>query len=153
MTDGGDGVLGMVHSELAKATISRKNKISMKGKIHSDATRKKISANRTGVAPTLTTAQRAAKRALMLGNKRCLGHRHTDEARAKIAAASIGRTLSEDARSRISAARKGKPLSDEHRARLSASHLGKVSGNKGVTWSEETRAKHTSRHAKKKEVA
>jgi group I intron endonuclease len=123
MTDGGEGTLGCIPSEESRRKMSLK---------------------------VISEEQKRAVAAASKGNKHALGYRHTAEARAKIAAAGIGCRISEDGRARISAARKGKPLSAEHCAKLSASHVGKVSGNKGVKWSEETRAKHAARHAARK---
>ena len=69
------------------------------------------------------------------------GKHHTDETRAKISAAMLGKHLSEETRAKLSAANRGdknpmygKNFSEEHRAKLSAVHIGKH-------LSEETRAK------------
>ena len=151
MTDGGDGTLGLRHSEAAKKTISEKNKLSMRG-------------NKNFAGHKLSPEHRAKLLAVNLGKPKSdevkaklsaknKGRKHTAEATAKIAAAGLGRTQSDYAKACISVARKGKPLSTEHRAKLSAAHIGKISGNKGVTWSATTRAKHEARHTKAKEAA
>mgnify|MGYP001575521473 CR=1 FL=1 len=61
------------------------------------------------------------------------GAPHSPETRAKIGAASKGKTLSFEHRARIGAAQKGKTLSPEHRAKIRLARIGK-------THSPETRA-------------
>ena len=82
---------------------------------HSEETKQKISASRTG-------------------NPKCLGKKpsgfhHSEETKRKISESRkgkcLGHAVSDDARRRIGEARRGKPLSAEHRAKLSAAHKGK----------------------------
>jgi hypothetical protein len=63
------------------------------------------------------------------------------EARAKNSAAQKGKTISEKQRLQISLVHRGKILSNETKQKLSNSHLGKIAWNKGIKWSEETKAK------------
>lgn len=74
------------------------------------------------------------------GNSFGVGYRHTDEAKAKIAASSTGRIFSEERRAKIGATKVGnkynvgRPCSPERRAKISQSNMGK-------TKSPETRGK------------
>ena len=52
------------------------------------------------------------------------GHRHSEDARRRIGAAWVGRSVSVEHRKRIAAAHRGKALSSEHRRKLSARKTG-----------------------------
>ena len=52
------------------------------------------------------------------GGEGAKGHRHSEEAKAKMSAASKGRSKSEEHKAKLSAARKGKPLSEERKAAM-----------------------------------
>lgn len=53
------------------------------------------------------------------------GSRHTEESKAKVSAANIGRSHTEEAKSNMSKAQKGKTLSAEHKQKLSDGQVGK----------------------------
>lgn len=79
-----------------------------------------------------------------IGNKGCLGYKHTDEARAKISASKIGKPCvghaqSEEAKEKISAAHRGRKHTEESRANMSAAH-------KGKPWSEARMKAYLSSH-------
>ena len=81
------------------------------------------------------------------GGEGFLGHRHTSEHRAKIAASLRGQKRSPETRARMSAAMKGKPKSEAHKLALShkvvsAETRAKFSAvHKGKVMSAESRAK------------
>jgi len=114
MTDGGDGVIGFIHSVEARAKMSAANL----GRVHSLEHRAKI-------------------RVAQLGNKRSpetrakisaagLGRVQSPEHRTKIGAGHLGIKPSLEARAKMSAAGLGKPKSPEHRAKIGAAHKGRV---------------------------
>lgn len=73
--------------------------------------------------------EREARRQRMLGNKHLLGHKHSEETKAKLRKASTGRPASELCKQKsserlrlqnqINPPRKGKKCSEEHRRKLS----------------------------------
>ena len=65
----------------------------------------------------------------------------SDETRAKIGAASLGRSPSPETRSKIAESNRGKIISPETRAKLSAINTGKPSHSIGYNPSQETREK------------
>ena len=103
-------------------------------------------------------------RAANLGNKHCLGYKHSqetrvrmslsmtgkkrtkpfpqvsEETRLKLSIAGMGRRLSEDAKQKIRASKLGKPRSEETKQKLRVANLGKKA-------SEETRLKMRLAHA------
>ena len=85
------------------------------------------------------------RRLHLQGNTNMLGKHHTDEAKAKMAAAMKGRKLSAEHKAKIAAANKGKLkgkyLSDQAKAKLSEALKGKPTWMKGKHHSEEARAK------------
>ena len=77
-------------------------------------------------------------------NQRPYDRRHSEAARAKIGAASRGRTLTPESRAKIGAARRGKPLSAEHRAKIGSASVRRAAtppSFRGKKHSAETRAK------------
>lgn len=104
-----------------------------------------------------TSATKAKMSLASRGNNRGVGYKHTNEAKAKIAAALTGRIQSDKSIERIASLYRGKKLSKEHCEKLSASHKGNVpslktreklslamTGNKyalGYKHTAETRAK------------
>jgi hypothetical protein len=65
------------------------------------------------------------------------GHRHTDETKAKMAAAKRGKSMPSETRAKISAAHRGNKCSAETRAKMSAAkrgkrHLGRELGSVGI---------------------
>jgi group I intron endonuclease len=124
LTDGGEGVLGMKHSEEARARMSltRKGRPSpTKGKSPSLETRRKISQSLTGRKQSEETARKHAQI--------WLGRRHTKESIQK-----------------MSASKRGKPFSAEHRKNLSLSHRGERPSRRGIKASEETKRKLSLAH-------
>lgn len=73
----------------------------------SDETRKKMSDN-------------------MIGNKRSLGNKQSEETIQKRIASTTGKKRSEEVRRKMSKAKAGIKLSDEHKKKLSISHKGKI---------------------------
>jgi hypothetical protein len=128
MTDGGDGVLGLIFSDEAKRKIGEGNK----NKVQSDEAKRKI-----GLASK--------------GNKYCLGKPRSEEVKRKISEGLKGRICSEETRRKIGLAHKGKFVSEEVRKKLSESHKGYVHteeqkrknglAHRGMKRSEETKRK------------
>ena len=106
-------MFGKVHSDESRVKISANHAHSMKGKTLSEETKAKISANH--------------------GMK---GKHHTDEAKAKISINNVGM--------------KGKPHTDETKAKMSEANKGRVSPNKGKIRSPETIAKQKATRLKNK---
>lgn len=87
-----------------------------------------------------------------------LGKKQSPEAVAKRIAPLVGRKQPRDAVEAAANKRRGKKLSDEHKAKLSAAHIGKVvslearaalsAANKGKPWSESRRAAEDARKAR-----
>lgn len=155
-TDGGDGASGYTHTLEACAKMSAANKARPPA---SAETRAKISAagrGRTATAETIMKMRRsrlgqifsAETRAKISTSVKALPL-ISEVTRAKLSAASTGKTHTQESRAKISIANKGKPFSLEHRAKISAAAM----GNKrslGRVCSEETRAKiSASRRGKK----
>ena len=128
LTDGGDGISGVHHSEETKAAIAA----ALMGNRHSfgikrtDETRAKMSAallgnQRTlGYKPTAETLKKMS--AVQMGNRNTLGYKHTVEARVKMSASRKGITLTDEARANISAANKGRIITDEARRKMRDAH-------------------------------
>lgn len=100
MTNGGDGNLGIKHSEeaLRKISESSKNRIGYwNGKKMSDEARKRMSNSKSGkpiphlVGREITKGERVALVNRNKGNKHRLGIKHTERARAKISQSRMGR--------------------------------------------------------------
>ena len=74
-----------------------------------------------------------------------LGYKHTDEARANMSAAFMGRNkgvpLSDETKAKQSAALTGRKLSEETKRKISESHMGMSSPMKGIPRTEEVREK------------
>lgn len=88
-----------------------------------------------------STEHRAKLSKALKGNKRMLGHKHTEETKLKMSIARTGKPPNalgyhhtEEAKKRISLSKKGKPRSEETKRKLSEA-------NKGHVPSEETRKK------------
>ena len=123
IADGGQGNLGLHHSEETKRKLSKANK----GKHLSEETRKKIS--------------KALK-----GKK---AYEMTEETKIKISEALKGREgnhFSEESKKKISEALKGRHLTEETRRKISKALKGKISNRKGCKLSEETRRKMSESH-------
>jgi hypothetical protein len=108
MTDGGEGISGLVHSDEARAAISA----ARTGKKATPETRAKISeANKNRV---YTPEARANNAAAQKGKKK------TPEHIAAVSAALMGKKLTKEHIAKLSAAKTGKHHSAETRAKMSA---------------------------------
>lgn len=98
-----------------------------RGRIHSDASRAKMSADRRGKKLGPWSAENSAKHsARQLGKKR--GPQKTEQVAARIAV-HLGAKRSDETRAKMSAARKGKtfgPHSPERREKIAAAQRGRV---------------------------
>jgi group I intron endonuclease len=103
---GGEGRTGPM-SEAHKQALSRANKGQGLGR----------------KGPPLSEAHKQRLREVNLGNKNFFGKRHTEEARAKLRAASVGRKPP---------GRTGHTLSEETREKIRASLKGRASPRKGI---------------------
>jgi hypothetical protein len=113
ITDGGDGVSGLLHSEETRAIIRAKRKLQKIS--HSPDTIEKIA---------------AAQRGRLKGPNpehsiRLMGRKLTDEHKAKIAASHTGMKRSDEARAAMSEAQRGRTVGDEARANMAAAQRGK----------------------------
>ena len=129
LTEGGDGVSGLKHTDEAKAKMGRANLGSKRwlGKHHSEDSKVKISLAR-------------------LGNTNCLGRKLSEETKAKISIAHLGIKSSAEIRAKLSAAQMG-----NKNAIGNTNCLGRMvsketkhkmgSGNRGRRFSEKTKAK------------
>jgi len=108
MTDGGEGIVGLVRSAEHRANLSA----SGMGHTVSEETRDKLRAANLGKIPSPDTL---AKRSTALR-----GRVFSAEHRAKLSAALLGRTLTPEHCANLSAATSGRTLTAEHRANISA---------------------------------
>jgi group I intron endonuclease len=92
LTEGGDGSFGFRHSE--------EHKQSMRGRPFSQETRQKMSRLHKG--KTISAEQRRTVSEKMRGNKHLLGHRHSEETRAKLSIAGRKRIVTEEMRAKLS---------------------------------------------------
>lgn len=131
LTDGGEGVTGLVFSAESKEKMAA----AKRGKnISSDHIKKVADAlrGRKRTAESMAGARKALIGRVVSQETRekirasLVGSKHTDEARAKISAAGTGRKHSEESKEKMRAARLGKPLTAEHREKLSKAKLGKT---------------------------
>ena len=124
LTNGGEGVAGMIASEEMKAKLRASNvgkvlspehrekmRVSSTGKTHNAATREKIRLAVLNMSDETRARVKAAKQYT------------SDETRAKMSAAGMGRTVSPETRAKISAGLRGRARSPEVRAKISAGHL------------------------------
>ncbi|WP_353485420.1 NUMOD3 domain-containing DNA-binding protein [Haliscomenobacter sp.] len=86
LTDGGEGASGKIHSQATRKKMS----LTRKGRLHSEDHCNAISAASIGKAGTN------------------LGKKFTDEHKAKMSAAHLGKTFSKESREKMSAAKKGR---------------------------------------------
>lgn len=103
LTDGGEGLSGLKHSEETKRKMSasqRGENHNMFGKQHSEETRQRMSAAKRGKPKTAEHARKVAQ--ALIGTKR------SDESKRKMSEAKIGKKLSDEHRQRLSEVRQGK---------------------------------------------
>lgn len=131
-TDGGDGIIGLKHSDATKIKMSE----SAKGRKASYETKKLLSKIRTGKKLKPLTDE--AKKKISEANK---GRKHTQDEIDKISLGNKGKIVSDETRIKLSISLKGKKLSEEHIKKLSDSHKGKIPANKGKKMSEEQKLK------------
>jgi hypothetical protein len=136
MTDGGDGWSGGRHTEEHKQRIREK----MMGRVISEETKQRMSAaakarkkreDNVFYAPSATLDQLAEWH--KKSSEAQVGRKFSEEHRAKISAAGIGRVsankgkiLSQEWREKMSVAAKGRPKSEEHKAKIKAAHVARV---------------------------
>ena len=73
-----------------------------------------------------------AARQRALGNKRALGHRHTEEAKRKMSGAGLGRLCSPKTREKRSVSLMGHPVKPETREKLRQANLGKKQSRESI---------------------
>jgi len=115
ITDGGEGVSGLRHSEETRAKI--RSKRAQQKIVCSAETRERIGLAQRGVPKPME--RRLAQSRTMTGRK--LSKEHC----AAIAAGNTGRRHSAQARANMSMAQRGHPTSDQARANMRAAHIGK----------------------------
>lgn len=99
------------------------------GRKYSTEVRARMSLAKRG--SVVTQDAREKIRIAMMGNKHLLGHKHSEETRAKLSKPRIGKRseprgpLSPEHKAKISEFNRGKILNEQHRAKISASHIGK----------------------------
>lgn len=113
-TEGGEGVSGFVPSEEYRAAVSAR----FKGRRHTEETKKKMSAARTG--KTLTEKEIAWLKEL---HARTRGSKRSEELKKHQSMIMTGRKHTPEARARMSVAMKGKKKSPEHIEKLRASRI------------------------------
>lgn len=136
LTDGGDGVTGIVLSEESRLKISE----TKRGKRLTEEQRRRISEGQMGRVISQETRNK-----ISAANT---GKVFTEEHRRKIGESQKDRVFTEEHRRNISNALQGKkkpPRSDEHRRKMSEA-------NKGKTIPEETRRKMSESHRRNKYI-
>lgn len=102
MTDGGEGVSGLIVSAETRAKMS-------------EAGRRKVFSDQHKANLRVKNSDETRRRKSVSATGRIL----PDEVRAKISAAASKRTLSAETRAKMSAARRGRPKSEDHRRQMS----------------------------------
>ena len=134
LTEGGDGVSGLIHSKVTKQKMSG----SHKGKRHSEESKQKMSEAVKGRIHSEESKRKMSES--KMGNINCLGKRHSEESKQKMSEAKKGKPLSEEHKRKMSEYRRGKPRSEETRRKLA--EAGKRYKNfAGKTHSVESRKK------------
>jgi hypothetical protein len=86
----------------------------LRGQLHSEETKQKISIKNKG-----RKLSNEAKQKIGNASRGRVGYRHTEEAKQKISVANSGSVRSEETRKRMSESAKGKRKTDEHRKNIS----------------------------------
>jgi len=113
LTEGGDGVSGLIHTEEIRKKISERTKEAM----NTDEMRKKLSDGNRG-----KIRSKEFKMHLSKINK---GRKHSKESKRKIGDASKSRTHSVESKIKMSESQKGIMHSEETKDKISESHKGK----------------------------
>lgn len=116
-TDGGEGVVGLKHSEETRAKIRAKRALQVMPPC-SEEKKAKIAAKQRGVKRGPNPEHSAKMR----------GRKQSPEHSARIAAAHRGHKRSAEARANMSAAQRGHGCSEEARRNMSLAHTGKKLG-------------------------
>lgn len=119
LTDGGEGTLGWHGGKgIPKPWMAEQNRKRCAGRPGHPMSAE----NKAKLVAALTGKKRPE---LVLRNKTnnpWIGHKHSEETKAKIGAAHIGKTVSADARRKIGDANRGRKLTPEAVAKLRAAH-------------------------------
>jgi NUMOD3 motif len=139
---GNQYAVGLRHSDEVKANLSKLHKTLQanggytKGRVFTDENRAKLREARARWTPEQQQSWRERVSEQMRGNAHTLGHKLTDEHKAKISASQKGkpklklrgRHPTAETRAKLSAAHKGKPKSLSHRLAIGTAHKGRVKG-------------------------
>jgi hypothetical protein len=127
ITEGGDGVCGIKHSETTKKLLSELKK----GRVLSAETKQKMSESMKGRVLSAETKQKMSE--LKMG---CFVSAETKQ---KMSLAKIGKAKSEEQKQKMSLAKIGKPISEEHKQKLRKSkkkvqcpHCDKIGGSNAM---------------------
>jgi hypothetical protein len=89
----------------------------------SDESKQKFSKRKKGKKPSSAALEAAAK--ALIGNKRLLGHKHSDETKELISKSGIGRKHSAETIAKL----KARVLTEEHKRKIGLAHKGKTLTN------------------------
>jgi hypothetical protein len=119
LTDGGEGVSGLIHSEETRRKIgeAQKGNTHSLGKTTSEETKRKIGEAQKG--KILSEEHKRKISEAQKGNTNNLGKTTSEETKQKISEAKKGQILSEEHKRKISEAKKGKTRSEESRRKQS----------------------------------
>ncbi len=115
VTDGGEGVCGLRHSEATREKIKAKRAVQPRRPC-SEETKRKLSEAHKGRRKGIPNPDHSA---------RLKGRKLSDEHKAAISASNIGRIVAPETRKKIGAAHRGRVHSEETRRKFSQSHMGK----------------------------
>jgi hypothetical protein len=169
MTDGGEGLIGLIHTEDHRKKNSDSNKgkkkseefvEKLRNRTVSDETKLKISVSNRGKKRTVDQRQKmkdSLKGKYIGENNHFFGKNHTDESKNKISKAAKGRKLSVDIKEKIGKSNTGKthPHTQETKEKLSYSaklRNIKPPSRKGMKHTEETKQKMREARLKRKEI-
>jgi hypothetical protein len=169
MTDGGEGLIGLIHTEDHRKKNSDSNKgkkkseefvEKLRNRTVSDETKLKISVSNRGKKRTVDQRQKmkdSLKGKYIGENNHFFGKNHTDESKNKISKAAKGRKLSVDIKKKIGKSNTGKthPHTQETKEKLSYSaklRNIKPPSRKGMKHTEETKQKMREARLKRKEI-
>jgi len=168
MTNGGEGIIGLIQTDEHKLKNSLSNKGKKKSESHiekmkkrkqTEETKQKISKSNTGKKRTIQTKQKISeslKNKLVGVNNPFYGKRHTDEFKKSVSIRKKGTVLSEETKQKISKSNTGKkrtPHSEETKQKMKESaKLRKIipPSRLGKKHSEDTKLKMSISHKKDK---